>query len=128
MSATAVELGISEADWQEQVIHLATLGQWRHFHPYNMRRSDPGWPDLVLVRPPEILFVELKAQRGRLSQAQKEWIALLEACGLAVHVWRPSDIEAVVRCLTGPRKPLMNDRDHVPEHVESEHAGFSRQA
>lgn len=105
MNAT-LDLEIPERDWQEQVIHLATLGQWRHFHPYNMRRSDPGWPDLVLVRPPEILFVELKAQRGRLSQAQKDWIALLEACGQEIHVWRPGDVDEVVRRLTTAR-PLV---------------------
>jgi len=54
-----------------------------------------GWPDLTLARPPELLFAELKAPRGRLSPAQERWIELLRACGQEVHVWRPADFDAI---------------------------------
>lgn len=86
-----------EAQWQEQVVKLATLCGWRHFHPYSMRRSDPGWPDLALWRPrtQEFFLAELKTDRGRLSPDQKRVIADLEACGLEVRVWRPRDFREV---------------------------------
>jgi len=85
------------------VIELATLYQWAHFHPYEMRSSDPGWPDLTLARAPELLFAELKTERGRLTRAQAWWIELLRSCGQEVHVWRPSDFEAVHERLKRPR-------------------------
>lgn len=88
-------MALSEKAWQEQVVELATLYRWAHFHPFDMRRSDAGWPDLVLVRPPELVFVELKTDKGRLRPGQRTWLALLEACGAEVHVWRPRDFDAV---------------------------------
>ena len=77
------------------MIELATYYQWNHFHPFEMRRSDPGWPDLTLVRPPELLFAELKADTGRLTDAQRLWIGWLLSCGQEVHVWRPRDFDAI---------------------------------
>lgn len=86
---------MTEKAWQEQVIEMATLTRWRHFHVHDSRRSDAGWPDLTLVRPPELLVAELKTDRGRLSPAQRDWLALLEACGIETHVWRPRDFDEV---------------------------------
>ena len=45
-----------------------------------------------LRRPRErVLFIELKAEGGKLSGAQKEWLAELERAGQDVRVWRPDD-------------------------------------
>jgi hypothetical protein len=91
---------LSEANFQQQVLDLATVYGWRHFHVRDSRRSDPGWPDLVLLRPPKLLIVELKRETGRLSVAQSDWLRLLEMCGVDVRVWRPSswpDIEATLK-------------------------------
>jgi hypothetical protein len=85
----------TEKAWMEQVIELATLFRWQHFHVYDSRRSDPGWPDLTLVRPPDLLYAELKTDKGRLSTAQSVWIDLLRNCGQEVHVWRPRDWSAI---------------------------------
>jgi hypothetical protein len=82
---------VTEKQWMEQVIELATRYRWQHFHVYDSRRSDPGWPDLTLVRPPDLLFAELKTDRGRLSVAQRTWIERLRECGQEIHVWRPRD-------------------------------------
>lgn len=91
---------LSEKQWQDQVVQLATLYRWRHFHPYNMRRSDPGWPDLVLARAPELIVVELKTDVGRLRKEQVVWLELLAACGVETHVWRPRDFDDVHARLT----------------------------
>lgn len=46
----------------------------------------PGWPDFTLIFGDRHLFVELKSARGRLSQAQLEMKAKLEAQGATVYV------------------------------------------
>jgi hypothetical protein len=86
---------VREKQWQEQVVELATYCRWEHFHAYDMRRSDAGWPDLVLCRPPELIFAELKTDGGRLTPAQQGWLGRLAASGQEVYVWRPRDFEEV---------------------------------
>lgn len=98
---------VTERAWQAWVIDLARLCGWRCFHPFDSRRSEPGWPDLVLARPAtaEILFVELKSERGKVTAEQGWWLAALETCGCTVHVWRPSHAEQVITALRRPVKP-----------------------
>jgi hypothetical protein len=113
-----------EEAFQQQVIDLAHLYGWRvaHFRP---ARTDRGWrtpvaadgagfPDLVLVRDAEIIFAELKTDKGRLRDEQAVWIAALEHVSAAlavlmdwaadcaparpavdVFVWRPSDFDGI---------------------------------
>jgi hypothetical protein len=106
----------TEADWQAQVVELARLRRWRVAHFATGRVAarggverfvtpalydGAGFPDLVLVRPPRLLFVELKRQTGRTSPAQDAWLAALFACdGVECYVWRPGDwasVEEVLR-------------------------------
>ena len=86
---------VTEPDWLTHVRDLARLGGWLAYHTHDSRRSDPGFPDLVLVRPPDLVVAELKTEHGRMTGAQAHWIEALTACGIEVHVWRPSDVEAV---------------------------------
>jgi hypothetical protein len=91
---------ITEKEWQAQVLELAQLLGWEHYHPYLSIRSARGFPDLVLVRPPRILLVELKSEKGKLTPAQSRWLELLGRCpGVEVHTWRPSDWDAVTEIL-----------------------------
>lgn len=88
-------LDLSERDWQSTVTGLATvMGWWTHHH-HDSRRSSEGWPDLVLLRPPDALFVELKTNTGRVRPEQALVLQMLSECGLEVHVWRPRDWEIV---------------------------------
>jgi hypothetical protein len=97
---TRHDLPLRERDFQQQVVDLATAYGFRHFHPLRMRGSDPGWPDLTLVKPPRIVYCELKVGRNRLTPAQEEWIALLSACReVEAHVWRPADFDELVAVL-----------------------------
>ena len=99
--------------WEAAVQGLALFYGWRVYHTHDSRRSAPGFPDLTLVRGPELLFVELKSGSGRLSRAQKEWLEALRVVAVAVaeavhvagehyavaptaptvevYVWRPDD-------------------------------------
>jgi hypothetical protein len=61
------------------------------YHTHDSRRSEPGFPDLVLVRHERLLFVELKSGKGKLTPAQAQWFGRLSQAGASVRVWRPSD-------------------------------------
>ena len=115
---------IREADFQRQVLELAALYRWLPYHTLMSRGSHAGFPDLVLVRGSDLIFAELKAERGRVSRAQAQWLGALEnvaaalralAAGvtaqhpqpvprLDVYVWRPSDFDSINARLAPPRR------------------------
>jgi hypothetical protein len=90
---------LSEKDFQARVVARARVYGWRVYHTTIPYRSAPGFPDLVLVRPPRLLFVELKREKGELTTAQEEWLGLLRQCLAEVRVWRPSDEDEIERML-----------------------------
>jgi hypothetical protein len=82
---------MTEDDLEENVRDAcAKLGVYR-YHPKDSRRSEPGWPDDVLVGPGGILHRELKSETGTVSPEQSRVIGLLRAAGADVQVWRPRD-------------------------------------
>lgn len=92
----------SERQFQAQVVDLATRLGWRPYHTWISIHSAAGFPDLVLVRAPRVIFAELKRDGASPTAAQEAWIAELRQCpGVEVHVWRPADFEAIVACLRG---------------------------
>lgn len=93
----------TERSFQEQVLELAkTLGYRVHW-THDSRHSPAGWPDLVLCRArgphPRVVFAELKAEDGIVSDAQTAWLDDLRACGLDARIWRPSDWDEIVEVL-----------------------------
>jgi hypothetical protein len=88
---------LTEKEWQAQVVAWAHRAGWRVYHVADSRRSAAGFPDLVLVRPPQILLVELKTIKGRISPQQRIWLDELGQCSkVATLVWRP-DMESIVK-------------------------------
>ena len=90
-----------ESEFQGIVIDMAHLYGWRVAH-FRSVRTPPGYrtpvaadgagfPDLVLAKRGELIFAELKTERGRMSDAQREWIKLLPGA----VVWRPRDLEYI---------------------------------
>jgi hypothetical protein len=74
-------------------------------------RDAAGWPDWVFVRDEDMVIVELKAEKGRLSLAQKIWLAELEcvaavSAGVRVFVWRPSSWPEIERVLGALRQGI----------------------
>ena len=96
---------MTEKVFQQCVENLAVRAGWRCYHTYDSRRSQPGFPDLVLVHAGRglLLFRELKTQTGKLTPAQRHWLADLKAAGSDVAVWRPLDwhTDVIRRTLTG---------------------------
>ena len=102
----ALEPDADEKAWMAEVIRTAEqLGWHRYYHTFDSRRSPAGFLDLVLLRPPRLVFAELKVGDGRVTKDQAGWIADLRACGLEVYVWRPADRPQVDAILASRRRP-----------------------
>lgn len=85
---------ISEKDFQRQVVELADYCGWLCYHTHDSRRSAPGFPDLVLTRPPRLVFAELKTEKGRIRPEQSVWLEALASCTEPPesYLWRPRDL------------------------------------
>ncbi len=92
-------LKLTEKEFQAQVIQLAKLRGWMVYHTHDSRRSTAGFPDLVLVRPPLLIFVEVKLIGKYPSSAQQTWLNALLAANQHASVWRPSDWPEIERIL-----------------------------
>lgn len=89
----AVSMHVSEKHFMHAVIDLARLAGWICYHTMRSTGSTAGYPDLCLVRGPDLLYAELKAENGRLSAPQRHWLAALDGVQHRpeVYVWRPAD-------------------------------------
>ncbi|MFK0005489.1 VRR-NUC domain-containing protein [Paenarthrobacter sp. NPDC090520] len=87
----------SEDDFQGSVLDLAQyLSYELRYHNPDSRRSQAGFPDLVLgsLSRRRVLFRELKTSTGRVRPAQVLCMKILQLAGLDVGVWRPEDLRS----------------------------------
>lgn len=100
---------MKEATLQTQIERLARTLGWRIYHTHDSRRSNPGFPDLVLVhaRQRRVLWRELKTQKGRVRPEQRAWLDDLTAAGEDAAIWRPSDL------IEGRVAQELSDREEV---------------
>lgn len=83
---------ITEAAFQRSVLDLIHLyGLWC-YHTYDSRRSQPGWPDLVIVGPQGMILRELKTDSGKTTSEQDRVLSMLIDAGQDAGIWRPSDM------------------------------------
>ena len=81
---------MTEKELQGAVVKLARMRGWMVYHTFDSRRSQPGFPDLVLVRPPVMWAVELKSAKGVVTLAQEDWLLRFDKCRtIETGVWRP---------------------------------------
>lgn len=91
---------LSEKVFQVRVVEMCRLLRLRVFHSGDSRRDlCAGFPDLVIVGPVGMVFVELKTQVGRVRPEQTAWIRALRDVGQVAEVWRPSDWHHIMRTL-----------------------------
>ena len=92
---------ISEREFMQMVIDYARLHGFLAYHTYDSRRSEPGFPDLVLVRGDRVIVAELKAMKGGLRPGQVEWLEAFADTGkVEAFLWLPSswdEIEEVLK-------------------------------
>jgi hypothetical protein len=82
----------NEKQLQANVIAFAKVCGWRVYHSWTSIHSPRGFPDLFMVRGAEFCAIELKAEKGRVSDYQTAWLdALAQLPGARfVGVVRPS--------------------------------------
>jgi hypothetical protein len=91
---------VSERDLTSFVADLARLFGWHRYHTWLAKHSPAGFPDEVLVRPPRLIFAELKSEAGTVKPDQTERLDALRAVpGVEVFVWRPADMDEIARML-----------------------------
>lgn len=88
----AQALAMTEKDLLEQCRAAAKVLGLLCYHTYRSDRSEPGFPDLVIVGRHGLLIRELKTERGRLTPAQRTWLDALTRLGESAGVWRPTDL------------------------------------
>ena len=103
----------SERLFQDKVRTIFQMAGWQTFHPtphlvrQGVWRSDgKGFPDLVCAHPKRgVLFAELKAEGGRVSEHQELWRIAIEG-HVEYYLWRPSDLQRIAEIAgrtAGPR-------------------------
>ncbi len=107
--ASPFNLGLNERDFTTKVIARAKAMGWLVYHARPARTSQgwrtagqgtpKGFPDLCLALDGVVLFVELKSEKGRLSDDQKDWL-----CHTNGAVWRPRDWPAICEVLDLPAR------------------------
>jgi VRR-NUC domain len=91
---------VSERDLTGYLADLARTFRWRRYHTWSSKHSPAGFPDEVLLRPPRLVFAELKSERGRLKPDQEAWLEeLRQMPGVEVYVWRPADMDEIAKVL-----------------------------
>ena len=91
----------TEAELRARILRVATPHGWLHYHTWDSRKSDVGFPDEVLVQPGRLIFAELKSRTGKPTAAQARWLAVLARSipGVETYVWRPGDWSAIEQIL-----------------------------
>ena len=90
--------GVTERDFQQVVIEAARLAGWLVYHTHDSRRSEPGFPDLVLVRD-RVVYAEIKTEKAKPTAEQLHWLEALTAAGSECYIWRPDDWPEIERVL-----------------------------
>lgn len=105
----------SEKELQSQLfgtkVGIAKVLGWRCYHTLKSRGSEPGFPDWTIVRD-RVIFVELKTEKGKLTEAQVMWIGALNAAGAEVYVVRPRHLDAMAWVLGKRYYPRYGDNPH----------------
>ena len=97
---------MTEAELQQLLTDAAEMHGWLVFHDGDSRRSTGvGFPDLVLVKPPRVLFLELKSEIGRVRPEQHVWMdALMRSDTIGSAIVRPEHADQIIKYLQDPER------------------------
>ncbi len=106
---TTGDLGIRERDLQKHVRAYAERLGWAVHVTWVSIHSPRGWPDLTLYRERpegagELVCIELKSERGIISEAQQMWLDRLRtvpgvswAGVIRPSNWYAGELDAILR-------------------------------
>lgn len=95
---------ITEKELTTQLVDIARMTGWRRYHTWRSKHSAAGYPDETLVRE-RLIFVELKTEKGKLSDDQRDWLRALLAANAETYVIRPRNLEQIAAILASRRDP-----------------------
>jgi len=78
---------ITEQQYQKKLIDRYEKEGWTVIKLIMCNKA--GLPDLVCMKPDEVKFIEVKSEKGRLSEVQKYRIDELKEAGFDVEVMKP---------------------------------------
>jgi hypothetical protein len=119
LAAATPLLELSEKEWELQAIGtanhpgLARQVGFLVYHTLRSKGSQPGYPDWTLARE-RVVFLELKKEGGKPSDAQRVWISALLDAGAEIYIARPHDLDRLARILTARGDPFQR-RDVVED-------------
>ena len=103
----------TEAAFQSKVVQLALTLGWMVQHTRPAKQGDrwltpitghAGFPDLVLAHKKlGVLFVELKTERGAVTDDQYKWGRTIRDGGAEWRIWRPKDWPEIEKRLGAKR-------------------------
>jgi hypothetical protein len=97
------EIYTSEAAFQAAIIKQARCWGWEDiYHTYDSRRSEPGFPDLIMLRRDRMLVWELKrSAREKPTPKQRKWLKAFQLIPSAeVRVYSPEDWTFIIKDLS----------------------------
>lgn len=65
---------ITEKQFMAQIVQLARLCGWLVYHTHDSRRSEPGFPDLLMLKDGRIVVFECKVGKNKLTADQERWM------------------------------------------------------
>jgi hypothetical protein len=110
---------MTEQAFTNELLKWAKTFRWRAFHVRNSGhggntyvQGDRGFPDLVLVRPPRLIFAELKVGKNKPTPEQADWLSALAensqdvygmpSAAVETYVWRPEMWSEILVILSKP--------------------------
>lgn len=90
---------ILEKQVQAAIVDIARLLHWRVYHTFDSRKSDAGFPDLVLVRD-RVIYAEVKRAGEKPRPSQVDWLNALRSAGAEVYVWTEADYDEIAFILS----------------------------
>ena len=116
---------MTEGALQALVEQAFRLAGWLVFHARDSRRWEPGFPDIVAVKAPWVVFAELKASSGKVKAraarstrrelpTQRDWLTSLGACdGVETYLWKPEDWEQILQVANRPQVVEKRQEEHM---------------
>ena len=83
---------------------------WHHL--YDLYKGFTGCPDLMMAKPPRLIFIKFKVQGRELGNEEHLWMQTMERChGVEAYVFYSNDLHKAMSVIReGPREDLRGRR------------------
>ena len=102
---------VTENELLQTVLEMAEAMGYVVYHVFEQshyaKRTVIGFPDLVMYRPFDfergwrrrLIVMELKSQRGVLTEQQQDWLSCFSSFKIETYIVRPSDLDSLENLL-----------------------------